>query len=182
MIKYIPISFFLKRIAYIEVNKKIKLLPKKLQLIADFLKKEPISNFISELYISPRNERSVIIPLTMNKKAIESFKKQTSEFPDLFKAGQAGQSDFNLIYMIGQLLTDMAMLFDIYYLQEKDSIQTDLKKLYKIWGSHKKMSGRALSQEYHLKKNIEAKKSILLKLNQTINLLKEEIIPNLEEK
>lgn len=181
MIKHISISLFLKRIAYIEVNKKIKLLPKKLQLMANFLKKEPISNFISEPYVSPHDKKPVNLPLTMNEKAIESFKKQTSEFPDLYKSGKAGQSDFNFIYATGQLLTDIATLFDIYYMQEKNSIQSDLKKLFKIWGSHKKMNGRALSQEYHSKSNENAKENILLKLNKTIDLLKEEIIPNLEK-
>lgn len=180
MEKRTSFSFILRRIAYIEVNKKIKTLPKKLQLIADFLKKEPIENFISESYVSTLREKEVTIPLTMNKRAIESFKSITSEFPDLYKAGQAGQSDLNLIYTLGQLLTDMATLFNIYSLQESDSIETSLNKMFQIWGSQKNMNSRSLSRKYHQKSNLEAKTSLVSKLEKSINILKNEIIPDLK--
>jgi hypothetical protein len=178
MEKCTSIFFILRRIAYVEVNKKIKTTPKKLQLIVDFLKREPIDNFILESYVSPLKQKEITLPLTMNEKAIKSFKEITSEYPDLYKAGQAGQTKFNLIYAIGQLLTDIATLFNIYSLQEKDIVSMD--KIFKIWGSQKDMNGRALSHKYNKKTNLETKKSLLLKLEKSINILKNEIIPDLK--
>ena len=136
---------------------KIQEIPEMLEMMIEFLREEPEENFSNTSF-----EEVSDVPMTLNDKALASFKNKTEKFPGLYATGKAGQPEFNFLYVLGQLLTNAVMVFNAHE-TDKPELNGPARKFYAIWGSHKKMNARSLIDTFSGRKTGDTKRSLFLK-------------------
>ena len=152
-------------------------IPKMLRALANFLEEEPDENFIHGTFDSPSGGKTAL-PLTLNDHALKTLEEKISEFPDIIKSGKAGYSKLNFIYMLGQLLTNIAMIFDLHRVTKK-AIIPHVDEFFKIWGSFHQMNGVSLTHKYRDKSNSDAKHDIISKLKESADIIETKILLSL---
>ena len=169
---YLYTFSYLRRMATMFlIGTKIQEIPAMLEVMAKFLQEEPEENFSVTSFEEVKD-----VPLTLNDKALKSFKEKTSKYPDLYATGKAGQKDFNFLYVLGQLLTNAALVFNLRE-QENQKIQKASNIFYKIWGSHDEMNARSLVHKYSGKKIGETARTLILRMNASINFINKRVLP-----
>jgi hypothetical protein len=154
-------------------------IPEMLRALADYLKEEPDENFIHGTFNSYTSEGKIDLPLTLNDSALKSLETKISEFPDIIRSGKAGIPQFNFIYMLGQLLANIAMIFESHHVMKK-TIIPHVDEFFKLWGSFHQMNGLSLSQKYRDKSNSAAKQDLISKLNESAKIIETNILPVLK--
>jgi len=169
---YINPTVRLRKIALVlSFSTDIRKVPDMLEAMSKFLEEEPIENFSATSFHEVEN-----VPLTLNEKAVESFKKTLSKFPTIYESGKSGQKDFNFLYALGQLLTQIALVLNSYELKNP-KLQHPVKLFYQHWGSYNEMNARSLVDKFAGKDPGEVKRSLLLRLTASANLIKKEVFP-----
>lgn len=152
---------------------KIEDIPEILQLLVDFLKKEPEENYSTSSF------EDLEVPLTLSSEAVTRFKSLTNKFPSMYISGlfpDKEKAPFNLVYIIGQVLTNIAMVLEYLNMHNTEEA-SHINALYHIWGSMENMNARSLVNKYKNKSTGDAKKALISKLEASIRIVKEEIIP-----
>jgi hypothetical protein len=150
---------------------KIQEIPEMLESMTEFLRNEPEENFSNTSF-----EEVSDVPLTLNDKAIASFKKKTEKFPGLYATGKAGQHEFNFLYVLGQLLTNAAMVFGSKE-AENPELTSPARKFYAIWGSHREMNARNIVHKFAGRKTGDTKRALILRMTASVNVMKKEVLP-----
>jgi hypothetical protein len=169
---YLYIFSSLQRMAtMLLIGTKIREIPDMLEVMVKFLQEEPEENFSVTSFEEIKN-----VPLTLNDKALDSFKDKTSTYPGLYATGKAGQKDFNFLYVLGQLLTNAALVFS-FHEQNSPKIQEASNRFYEIWGSHDEMNARSLVHKYSGEKTGETIRSLILRMKASITLINKRVLP-----
>jgi tRNA nucleotidyltransferase/poly(A) polymerase len=156
---------------------KMEQIPEMFRAMAGFLKKEPDENF--SFFHN--------IPLSVNEKALASFEKAMSKFPEVVSSGKAQTTPLNFVITTGQMLTNIAMILDLYAnhpspeLREKyKNLKSPIDEFFKLWGSYKKMNVTLLAQEYKNKSVKETKNSLIEKLDKSTDIVENKILPGIK--
>jgi hypothetical protein len=169
----IIISTILRRaeILLTAYSTKIEDIPKILQLLADFLKKEPTENYLTT-HIEDAEE-----PLTLTPEAKERFKIFTEDYPLIYKSGEPKvlHSSFNLLYVIGEVLTQITMPLEALSMKNHE-LEYPINALYHIWGSIGDMSSWSIVNKFKNRSAGDAKKMLVSKLEASAETLKKEIL------
>jgi hypothetical protein len=153
---------------------KIEEIPEILQLLADFLKKEPIENFTTSIF------GELHVPLSLNPEAEEHFKVATEKFKFIHTGGQYKWMNlFNFIYATGQVLTNIVERLESLTIKYNPQLEMHLKSLYHLWGSMDQMNAQSLVNKYKNKSNKDAMMLLISKLEASAEIIKKEVLPNL---
>lgn len=171
---HILISTFLKQ-ASIFLNAfstKVEEIPEILQLLADFLKKEPLKNFT--YHFGDLKVPFTLIPGPGSSE--EHFKTFTEKFPSIYKSGlfpEKEKAPINLIYVIGQVLTNIAIVLE--YLNmgtESKELKSQINSVYEIWGSMRHMNARKLVDKYKNESAEHVKTDLISNLEASAKIIK----------
>lgn len=121
-------------------------------ILAEFLKKEPLSSFHSEKENKFKGMKEGLLPLVLTDEAEKRLKSALSKYPSVYQSGSAHKF-LSMAYLIGQFLVVVVSHYDFLKLVKQQELrQEELKeidkvfnKLYDIWRSRNKMNAAGVS-------------------------------------
>lgn len=170
---------FIVAVLRIATNK--EQIPEMFRILADFLKNEPDENFNHSSYedlehiVHTPSKEKINLPLTLNESAMKTLETRLSKFPDIIQSGKIKKTELNFIYMIGQLLTRIAFVFDTH--SQVKGIVPHIDEFFKIWGSYDQMNASSLANKYRNKETTYAKHDLISKLEKSADLVDTKILP-----